>query len=241
MLQIPIWLDLSAVIVGALAGVWAAQERKLDLVGYIGLSFLCGLGGGLVRDMAMQVGSVYMLQSPYAIPFVITTGIVGYFFPQFIKRYPNLLDWLDILSVGLFVVAGTDKAINYNLYPIACMLMGVITGVGGGMMAHYYTYMVPNVFNATVSNNLLTSVVLGGVSSVTGPSLGTAILTFTPEVLRFLSNWRLAIYGLVLVIIMRVRPEGLLGYKEVYQPVVRLMKRGIGKIKGSRASGSKEG
>ncbi|MDU5892849.1 MAG: TRIC cation channel family protein, partial [Atopobium minutum] len=59
MLQIPIWLDLSAVIVGALAGVWAAQERKLDLVGYIGLSFLCGLGGGLVRDMAMQVGSVY--------------------------------------------------------------------------------------------------------------------------------------------------------------------------------------
>lgn len=109
------------------------------------------------------------------------------------------------------------------------------------MMAHYYTYMVPNVFNATVSNNLLTSVVLGGVSSVTGPSLGTAILTFTPEVLRFLSNWRLAIYGLVLVIIMRVRPEGLLGYKEIYQPLVRLIKKAVGKMKGSRASGSKEG
>lgn len=146
MLQIPIWLDLSAVIVGALAGVWAAQERKLDLVGYIGLSFLCGLGGGLVRDMAMQVGSVYMLQSPYAIPFVITTGIVGYFFPQFIKRYPNLLDWLDILSVGLFVVAGTDKAINYNLYPIACMLMGVITGVGGGMMRDVFLGDTPRIF-----------------------------------------------------------------------------------------------
>ena len=102
------------------------------------------------------------------------------------------------------------------------------------MMAHYYTYLVPNVFNATVSNNLLTSVVLGGVSSVTGPSLGTAILTFTPEVLRFLSNWRL-------VIIMRVRPEGLLGYKEIYQPLVRLIKKAVGKMKGSRASGSKEG
>lgn len=113
-------------------------------------------------------------------------------------------------------------------------------GVGGGMMAHYYTYMVPNVFNATVSNNLLTSVVLGGVSSVTGPALGTTILTFTPEVLRFLSNWRLAIYGLVLVIIMRVRPEGLMGYREIYQPVVRLFKRITGGSQKHQNSGSKE-
>ena len=134
--------------------------------------------------------------------------------------------------IGVNVFHEKIKSLMYSAF---------FCGVGGGMMAHYYTYMVPNVFTATVSNHLLTSVVLGGVSSVTGPSLGTAILTFTPEVLRFLSNWRLAIYGLVLVIIMRVRPEGLLGYKEVYQPVVRLMKRGIGKIKGSRASGSKEG
>ncbi|WP_035425297.1 trimeric intracellular cation channel family protein [Atopobium fossor] len=146
MLHIPIWLDLAAVIVGALAGVWSAQERKLDLVGYIGLSFLCGLGGGLIRDMAMQVGSVYMLQSPYAIPFVVATGVIGYFFPQIIKRFPNLLDWLDILSVGLFVVAGTDKAIHYNLYPMACMLMGVVTGVGGGMMRDVFLGDTPRIF-----------------------------------------------------------------------------------------------
>lgn len=159
MLQIPIWLDLASVIVGALAGVWAAQERKLDLVGYIGLGFLCGLGGGLIRDMAMQVGSVYMLQSPYAIPFVVATGIIGYFFPQIIKRYPNLLDWLDILSVGLFVVAGTDKAIHYNLYPMACMLMGVLTGVGGGMMRDVFLGDTPRIFQRS---NFYAMAAIGG-------------------------------------------------------------------------------
>ena len=119
------------------------------------------------------------------------------------------------------------------------MYSAFFCGVGGGMMAHYYTYMVPNVFNATMSNNLLTSVVLGGISSVTGPVMGTTILTFAPEVLRFLSNWRLAFYGLVLVVLMRVRPEGLMGYREIYQPLVRLVKRIAAGGKSRRGSGLK--
>ncbi len=184
MLQIPIWLDLASVIVGALAGVWAAQERKLDLVGYIGLGFLCGLGGGLIRDMAMQVGSVYMLQSPYAIPFVIATGIIGYFFPQIIKRYPNLLDWLDILSVGLFVVAGTDKAIHYNLYPMACILMGVLTGVGGGMMRDVFLGDTPRIFQrsnfyamAAVGGAIAYFLLVGNLAVNQNLAAGISVLT----------------------------------------------------------------
>lgn len=184
MLQIPIWLDLASVIVGALAGVWAAQERKLDLVGYIGLGFLCGLGGGLIRDMAMQVGSVYMLQSPYAIPFVVATGIIGYFFPQIIKRYPNLLDWLDILSVGLFVVAGTDKAIHYNLYPMACILMGVLTGVGGGMMRDVFLGDTPRIFQrsnfyamAAVGGAIAYFLLVGNLAVNQNLAAGISVLT----------------------------------------------------------------
>ncbi len=120
-----------------------------------------------------------------------------------------------------------SELIGINIFreKIKCLMYSAFfCGIGGGMMAHYYTYMVPNVFNATISNNLLTSVVLGGVSSVTGPAMGTAILTFLPEVLRFLSNWRLAIYGLVMVLIMRMRPEGLLAHKEIHQPIVQLVR-----------------
>ena len=94
------------------------------------------------------------------------------------------------------------------------------------MMAHYYTYIVPNIFGGTMSTNLLTAVVLGGVCSITGPALATTVLTATPEVLRFMSNWRLPMYGLVLILTMRIRPEGLMGYKELsLKPLVRFMKR----------------
>ena len=105
-------------------------------------------------------------------------------------------------------------------------------GVGGGMMAHYYTYIVPNIFGGTMSTNLLTAVVLGGVCSITGPALATTVLTATPEVLRFMANWRLPMYGLVLILTMRIRPEGLMGYKELsLKPFKRLYRklRGSGK------------
>ena len=105
-------------------------------------------------------------------------------------------------------------------------------GVGGGMMAHYYVYIVPNIFGGTMSNNLLTSVVLGGVSSITGPAVATSALTAMPEIFRFFDNWRLTIYGLVLIVIMRLRPEGLFAYKELSTSIVQLVR----KIRGKKAS-----
>ena len=115
------------------------------------------------------------------------------------------------------------------------MISAFFCGVGGGMMAHYYIYIVPNIFGGTMSNNLLTSVVLGGVSSITGPAIATTILTAMPEAFRFLANWRLTIYGLVLITIMRLRPEGLFAYKEIFTPFVKLFTLIRRKLCGSRA------
>ena len=70
-LSIPLWLDLASVMVGALSGVLVAQERKLDLIGFMALSVLGGLGGGLIRDMIMQRGGIYALDSQFAIPSVV--------------------------------------------------------------------------------------------------------------------------------------------------------------------------
>lgn len=143
---VPLWLDLAAVVVGSLSGLLYARERHLDLVGYIGMAILCGLGGGLVRDTIMQVGDVYMLRSRWAIIVSISTGVVGFLFPTSISAHPHLLEWVDIISVGLFAAAGTDKAILYSLYPVSAVLMGSITGVGGGMLRDIFLGEVPNIF-----------------------------------------------------------------------------------------------
>lgn len=147
---IPAWLDYAALVVGSLAGVAEASTRRLDLVGHVGLSMLCGLGGGLVRDVVMQVGTehVYMLSSPYAILISTLVGLVGFLFPRFVAAHPNLLEWLDMVSVGLFCVVGTNKALAYGLNPAACVLMGTLTGVGGGMLRDVFLGDVPRIFQS---------------------------------------------------------------------------------------------
>ena len=143
---VPVWLDLSAVAVGSLSGLFYARERNLDLIGFIGLAILSGLGGGLVRDTIMQVGDVYMLKSQWPILLSIAVGVIGFLFPKAIYAHPSLIEWFDIISVGLFAAAGTDKAILYQLNPTAVILMGTITGVGGGMMRDIFLGEVPRIF-----------------------------------------------------------------------------------------------
>ena len=145
-MSLPAWLDLASVTVGGISGALVAKERKLDPIGFIGLSMLCGLGGGLVRDMAMQVGSVYMLDSPYAIPATVAIGLAVFFFGRLFEKVPDLLEWVDIISVGLFALGGTDKAIVHALLPVSAILMGTLTGVGGGMLRDVFLGDVPRIF-----------------------------------------------------------------------------------------------
>ena len=144
--MIPDWLDLSAVVVGAFAGVLVGQKYKLDLVGFIAMCLICALGGGLLRDAIMQVGSVYALESEWAIFLCVLTAVIGFFFPSALSHFPNLYEWVDIASVALFVVAGADKAIAYELRAPAVVLMGTITGIGGGMLRDVFLGEIPHVF-----------------------------------------------------------------------------------------------
>ena len=61
MVAIPFWLEMFAVVAASISGVLVAREHKLDLVGAVALAVVCGLGGGLLRDMTLQVGNVYIL------------------------------------------------------------------------------------------------------------------------------------------------------------------------------------
>lgn len=143
---LPAWLDLASVVVGGISGVCVARARRLDPIGFVGLALLCGLGGGLIRDTMMQVGLVYMLASPYAVMSVTLIALFGFLFPGPFDKYPHFLEWFDIVSVGLFCLIGTDKAIVFQLLPVSAILMGTITGVGGGMLRDVFLGEVPKIF-----------------------------------------------------------------------------------------------
>lgn len=98
------------------------------------------------------------------------------------------------------------------------IISAMIAGLGGGFLASYLTYIDPGTFGIGESIFVLSIVILGGLGSLRGPVLGALILVLLPEVLRFVgfspdiaAQMRVLIYGLLLVIMMRYRPQGLLG------------------------------
>ncbi len=175
--MIPNWLDLSAVVVGAFAGVLVGQKYGLDLVGFIAMCIICALGGGLLRDAIMQTGTVYALDSELAIPLCVVTALVGFCFPTTMQRFPNLYEWVDMTSVALYVIAGTDKALANGLHLPAVVLMGTITGVGGGILRDVFLGEVPHVFRQ--SNFYALCAVMGSVTYCASMRTTDAIQTIS--------------------------------------------------------------
>ena len=90
-------------------------------------------------------------------------------------------------------------------------MAGFIAGVGGALMAHFYSYINHETFPAPVSMLALTMVILGGLGNVAGAVLGAAVLVGLPELFRAAAEYRMLIYGVVLLLLIRFRPQGLLG------------------------------
>ncbi len=146
---IPIAFEMLAVIVASAGGVLSARESKLDLIGAIGLAVIVSLGGGLIRDVILQVGDVYILRQPLALPVSIATAAAVFMFPMVVEKPDRLVAALDIFSVGLFAVMGADKTMVYGYPPVTCVMMGFFTAVGGGMLRDSFMGVVPGIFQRT--------------------------------------------------------------------------------------------
>lgn len=143
---IPLAFELLAVVVAAATGALTARENKLDLVGAIGLAVLVSLGGGLIRDVILQEGNVYILRQPLALPVAIATAATVFTFPVMVEKPDRLVAILDIFSVGLFAVMGADKTMLYGYPAITCVMMGFFTAVGGGLLRDVCLARVPYIF-----------------------------------------------------------------------------------------------
>ena len=149
MVAIPFWLEMFAVVAASISGVLVAREHKLDLVGAVALAVVCGLGGGLLRDMTLQVGNVYILNQPMALPLSIATAAIIYIFPAIVDKPEKLIPLLDIISVGIYAATGADKALVYGFAPAVCIMMGFFTAVGAGSASYVCLVMSGVVSNIT--------------------------------------------------------------------------------------------
>lgn len=120
---------------------------------------------------------------------------------------------------------------------ISLTVSAAFGGLGGAMFAHYLTYIQPVMFDMAKSTEIAASVVFGGLGSLSGSIIATVILVGVPELLRPLFKWRLVFYGLVLVGTIVLRPQGLMGGKEITWRGVKSL---IGRLTGKRAGKDRE-
>ena len=135
-----------------------------------------------------------------------------------------------MMSVREDEIAAEAMGINTTKYKIMAFVIGsFLAGIAGGLFAHYLRFIKPEQFNFLKSVDIVTYVVMGGMGSLTGSALSTSILTVLPEGLRFLSDYRMVIYPIALIIIMRFRPQGLMGSSELSLDVFNKFSKGSDK------------
>jgi branched-chain amino acid transport system permease protein len=113
-------------------------------------------------------------------------------------------------------VAAEMAGINlFRTRLLSLVVSAAFCGLSGGLLAHYLSFIQPVMFTLTQSTMLLAAVIAGGIGSISGPLIASFLFIALPEVLRVAQMWRLVAYGLLLVLIMLFRPQGLMGYQEI--------------------------
>jgi len=126
-------LDLIGTFVFALSGATAAVKRRLDVFGVLVLSFVVGNVGGITRDLIIGAVPPAAISDWRYLGVSILAGMITFWWPAIIKRLWSPVLVCDGAGLALFAVSGTQQALAYGLNPVMAALLGMLSGIGGGM------------------------------------------------------------------------------------------------------------
>ena len=183
-------LDLLGTFVFAVSGAEATRESKLDLFGIITIAFLTACGGGIVRDLCLNVTPpVGISHWPYlALTITATALVIG--FSKTIERlnFPVLL--FDAIGLSIFSVAGTQKSLALGFNYEVAVLLGVLSAIGGGMFRDVILRRIPLVLRKEIYGSAaLVGAILFSLSHYfeINPNVGTWIGVIVCFLIRYFS------------------------------------------------------
>ncbi|MGB0660873.1 MAG: trimeric intracellular cation channel family protein [Mangrovicoccus sp.] len=146
-LPIPLIVDLTGTFVFGLSGAMLAVRRKLDIFGVVVLALATALAGGAIRDVLLGAQPPATLQDGRFLAAALGSALVAFLAHPVIERLNRPVMILDAIGLGVFAVSGCSKALAYDLGPGAAMLLGVISGVGGGALRDILVAETPRVLH----------------------------------------------------------------------------------------------
>lgn len=164
-------LDLLGTFVFALSGAVSGVKHRLDIFGVLALSFAAANVGGITRDLLIGAVPPPGIADWRYIAVALAAGLLTFYGGAVIERLWNSVLLFDAVGLGLFAVTGASKALAYHLPPLTAVLLGVLTGVGGGMARDILVSEVPVVLRADL---YAVAALAGAAVVVTGRALGFA-------------------------------------------------------------------
>jgi len=146
----PAWIEYFAVAVCAITAVLAAEGKRIDLFGVLVLALVTAVGGGTIRDLCLGVRPVFWIEQPQVVWTALIAAAVTFVIVRFTHLPSRFLDVADAFGLALFGIAGTEKALAYGTPGIVAVLLGIVTGVAGGILRDVLRREIPWVFQAEV-------------------------------------------------------------------------------------------
>lgn len=137
--------DLGGTFVFALSGAVAAVEHRLDLFGVLVLGFVAGNSGGIARDGMIGAIPPAAISDWRYLAVSVLAGLVTFYWSPIIHRLSSPVLIFDAAGLGLFAIAGAEKALTFHAAPTAAIVFGMLTGIGGGVARDVLVREIPAV------------------------------------------------------------------------------------------------
>jgi uncharacterized membrane protein YeiH len=191
--------DLAGTFVFALSGATAGVKHRLDLFGVLVLSFAAGNSGGIARDLMIGTVPPAAISDWRYIAVSILAGLVTFYWYGIINRLSSPVLVFDAAGLALFAVSGAGKALAFHAGPVAATLLGMLTGIGGGIVRDMLVREIPTVLRTEL---YAVAALIGAAVVVIGrmlhlPSAATAaagaVLCFGLRLIAMRRGWQLPI------------------------------------------------
>lgn len=180
-------LTIVATVTLAFSGVLQAARYQMDFFGALVLAFVSAVGGGTLRDLLIGATPVFWAVDPSYIQIIIPTAVLSILALRFYTPPPKLylVDVADAAGLALFAILGAQKALSYQLIEPVAVIMGVITGIAGGMIRDVLTPTTPFVMRSEMY----------ALAAIIGVVVYTLVRSYIPETAAMITGM-LAIFSL---------------------------------------------
>ncbi|MBI3229294.1 MAG: trimeric intracellular cation channel family protein [Burkholderiales bacterium] len=141
-------IEVAGVIAFAVSGFVEARQKKMDLVGVFTVAFITAFGGGTLRDILLDRRPLFWVEHPSYPVLIFGLALLAYPFGRHLRHVvaERAILYADALGLGLFSVTGAALAAGENMPMVVCVMMGVITGIFGGVLRDVICNEIPMVF-----------------------------------------------------------------------------------------------